>query len=171
MGFPNLSNPISMNNFKWKGRKGHSAFYFNKVMTDVGYCPSFNLLESSEIFKYDSYDEHLRWFTEVAYDGSLSKPILNWSPETGYTDDFSFKTFPLRLRVSGANAGFELRLSSDAPCRRITEGSRILIHSPTDWPYMSKNFIQISHNQKYTIVLKPQIITTSPTLKSYNYAE
>jgi amiloride-sensitive sodium channel len=145
----NSLNPVSKNNFKWKGYKGHNAFYFMKVMTDVGFCPSFNLLESSEIFKYDSLDRNFS-FLKLPYDDSLDGKMENWSPEMGYSDDFSFKTFPLRLKVSDANTGFQLRLSLDEKdlnviCENGTEGYKILIHPPTDWPYMSKNFIQISH--------------------------
>jgi amiloride-sensitive sodium channel len=168
-------DPVSKNNFKWKGYKGQSAFYFMKVMTDVGYCTSFNLLEFLEIFNYDSLERTFRE-SGMRYEDSMDGKLENWSPATGYTDEFSFKTFPLRLEVSDANTGFQLRLSLDEKDLKVafesgTEGYKILIHPPTDWPYMSKKFIQISHNQKYTIVLKPQIITTSPTLKSYNYAE
>jgi amiloride-sensitive sodium channel len=168
-------NPVSKDNFKWKGHKGNNAFYFTNVMTDIGYCPSFNLLKSSVIFKYNSLDRNYTSFG-FSFDDSLDKTMENWSPETGYTDDSSFKTYPLRSRESDANTGFQLRLSLNGKdlkvaCESGTEGYKILIHPPTDWPYMSKNFLQISHNQKYTIVLKPQIITTSPTLESYNYAE
>jgi hypothetical protein len=77
--------PVSKNNFKWKGHKGQSAFYFMKVMTDVGHCPSFNLLESSEIFNAD-LDEDFARNIEGFYLDSLDRKMENWSPEKGYTE-------------------------------------------------------------------------------------
>jgi hypothetical protein len=52
-------------------------------------------------------------------------------------------------------------------CENGTQGYKLLLHHSADWPHFTNNFIQLSHNQKYKIIVKPEIIDTASTLESY----
>lgn len=157
---------------KWKGYHGFNVYYIAETLTDVGYCQTFNLLNSTDIFDKNvlspTYFEDL----EIYEDDGLERVAHLWSPDTGYEKVMSYKTFPLRSLDANANLGFNAEISVSpedltVPCERETFGYKVFFHNPHEWPEISKNHIQMSHNRKYNMVIKPQITKTANSLKSY----
>lgn len=162
--------------FNWKGYHGFNVYYFVETLTDVGYCQTFNLLSANEIFDKNALSSSFFNDTEINEDDSLDRSSKLWSPDSGYTDDAFYKTYPLRSVESNANLGFQAEIAINRkhltlPCEEGLFGYKILFHNPHDWPRMSENFIQISHNRKYDLVIKPEITITSEALRTYKQEE
>jgi hypothetical protein len=160
--------------FNWKGTHGYNVFYFVKTLTDQGYCSSFNLLQASDIFNNDELDPNFVNSLEMSDDHNLNRSAKYWDPERGYLLEATLKTYPLRSMEANVNLGFQLKLSMhkeemDLQCENGTQGYKILFHYPTHWPQFTRSFIQISHNTRYKMVIKPQITTTAPGLERYSF--
>lgn len=160
-------------NFKWKGYQGKNVYYFIQTLTDIGYCNTFNLLRSSEIFRNEVLDPEYLKFTEWIFRNNLDRSSYKWDLRNGYSRQAQYKTYPLRSTKSSSSQGFHLQMSASKKdlkieCENGTQGYKLMLHHPGDWPHFTNNFIQISHNKKYKIVIKPDIIQTASTLKSYH---
>lgn len=159
----------------WKGYDGFNVYYITRTLTDVGYCQTFNLLNSTNIFKQNVLSP--KYFNDLEFsEFPLDRSNRLWSLENGYAKDMSFKTYPLRSLDANANSGFQAEITTDSknltvPCERGTFGYKVVIHNPHEWPKVSKSHIQLSPNRKYNMVIKPQITKTSKSLKSYQPRE
>lgn len=162
---------------KWKGYSGENVYYVVNTLTDVGYCKTFNLLDSSEIFNTETLSptfkdglESLRDFY-ITQHGVRNRSSKNWSFESGYIKSTNFQYYPLKSMEANANLGlkFDLRNIKDSniPCEEGKIGYKLLLHNPFDWPELSKNFIQISPQHSYNIKIKPHITKTSESLESF----
>lgn len=138
--------------------------WFKEIVTDEGICYTFNLIPEQEMFRkdhlHDSYD----------YYSSLY-PYSNWSLDEGYKPNAELQTFPSRVFGSGFEAGLYMQLKmpksyDEYHCREAL-GFKVLLHSPAEYPVISRKFIRLTYNHEVTIALKPQVTTISKALRSY----
>lgn len=152
----------------WNGKE---IGMLEDTLTDVGTCMSFNLLNESYIFNTGTIDPNFLSALN-AYD---SNPSPNgWSIEEGYEDDFT-SNHPRRSLSSKAELGFKMKhkhYMADPNIKfkcSLNEfvGVSVLIHFPGDWPQLKHHFTALPHSPN-TIIVNPQLITTSESLKSYD---
>lgn len=125
--------------------------YFTKIITDVGVCYTFNMLDYRDLFNADHLDESLKspdhgkkadWFLEKEY------------------RSLKLETYPRRVLGSGLMAGLSIQLKNN--------NFRLAIHTPAEIPQISKQFISIQGQKQTTIALRPQMIYASKDLNGYN---
>lgn len=95
----------------------------------------------------------------------------NWSLTGGYTTRQS-ETYPRRVLGPGTRASLivVLRLDSideDYTCRGPVQGFKFLLHPPNEIPRVSTNYFSIPLDQEVIVSVKPNMMTTSPKLRSY----
>lgn len=167
-----LNVPLLSNNdyiFNWKGYRRKKLNYFAEVLTDVGVCLSFNHLSETEIFKSKSLSA--KFLREVSVNGPSDRSLLDYYLERGYSDDFDCKSYPLRSLDSAADLGFQFNIEFLKETLNITcsglRGFKVALHFPGEWPRIKQQFIEVPLNKKASITVKPQVIYTSKSLKSY----
>ena len=56
---------------------------------------------------------------------------------------------------------------TDYACRGPSQGFKVLLHSPSEFPQVSNQYFRVPFGQEINVVVKPQMITTSDELKDY----
>ncbi|XP_053668274.1 pickpocket protein 28-like [Anopheles marshallii] len=134
--------------------------YMQVTVTNEGICFSFNMISQQQMFHpdvlHDEYKYLDRWDDEAPGGGGGGDPDEQL----------------LKVAGSGLDAaiGFNLihyPLQIDTSCVR-GRGYKVLIHEPTVYPDLSKRNIRLSVSQTLTVVLKPNIMMTSPELSKYS---
>ncbi|XP_055382438.1 pickpocket protein 28-like [Condylostylus longicornis] len=123
---------------------------FFKSYTADGICYTFNGLPSTYIYKENT-----------------------WNLEDGYNDTFGDTyraTYPHRIFSAYFRGGFFIILqaygqNTDHICKGVVKGFRVLLHSPDDVPYITKNYIRIPLDKEILIRINPNIIQTSEGLR------
>lgn len=167
-----INVPLLKNEYmfhKWKGSIRETYNYFTEIVTDVGICLSFNMLKETEIFDSNVVDP--QFLSEISNNNHFDRSADGWDLEEGYKDDIRFRTFPLRSVNSEAELGLKLGLSfppekSDITCNNL-RGFKVSFHFPGEWPQLKHHFIDFALKKKNTIAVKPQLISTSNSLKGY----
>ncbi|XP_060804919.1 pickpocket protein 28 [Amyelois transitella] len=96
----------------------------------------------------------------------------SWNSESGYADGTGKDTYPRRGSGYGANMGLVFLVNQnkgdiDYLCRGPVQGSKVLLHSPSEFPRISHQYFRTAFNQEAVVAVKPQMLTTSETLRSY----
>ncbi|XP_055621989.1 pickpocket protein 28-like [Toxorhynchites rutilus septentrionalis] len=137
---------------------------FKETITDEGICYTFNLIPENEMFRkknlHDNYD-----YLESPY------PSSNWTPDDGFRPEAELRTYPSRIFGSGFESGMYLQLMipdsyEESHCREA-QGFKMLLHSPAEYPVISKKFIRLTFNHEVTMALKPEIMITAAALRNY----
>lgn len=158
---------------QWKNYYGMSDGYEAKILTNVGYCLTFNLLSASEIFNHQILDKN--FFKSLEIESGSNRTAKFWDAESGYTTKSPYKSYPLRSVEADPKMGFDANMFTDDNingtahynCEAGESGYKILFHNPYDWPQISNNFIRLSDRSKYDIKITPEIVKTPRPLKSY----
>lgn len=105
--------------------------------------------------------------------------VTNWNAEDGYsnnndndTDRSYLEDYPHRIFGAGHRTGLTASLHSyeqngDKMCNNLM-GFKILVHSPADVPRLTQNFLLVPFNQEMLVAVKPNMISTSEGLRSYD---
>ncbi|KAL1401557.1 hypothetical protein pipiens_006516 [Culex pipiens pipiens] len=132
--------------------------YFKEILTEDGICYTFN-------FAWDL-------FRPGVHPGVQVSDRMMWSPEKGYLEDTFSVVEPLRAPGTGMSNGLTVDLVLDVRnfdylCKGPIQGFKVQIHTPTEYPLMSKRFIRVPLDQEVTALVKPQFVGTSWKLKDY----
>lgn len=158
---------------KWFSHFGECDQLFTKSLTEEGICFTFNGLNSSDLYRENTY-QYLKTGLESTAKHSITlNRTLSWSLENGYAQDSSIRTYPARVLGAGTRAGLFVALQSfkqevDYACRGPIQGFKVLLHSPDDIPVVSKQFVRIPMNKEVSIAVKPNMITTSAGISEYH---
>lgn len=92
------------------------------------------------------------------------------APLKSHSNDETFP-YPFRVFGSGKRAGLRMMMSLDTRdfdflCRNI-QGLKMLLHLPDETPQMTKNFFHLSMDANVMVAIKPDVMTTSERLRSY----
>ncbi|KAF5291426.1 hypothetical protein FQR65_LT01737 [Abscondita terminalis] len=149
---------------KWLNENRTCSDLVTPVLTEEGICFTFNMLDRDELFTEN-----------VFHSGSFSQhgvKTLKWSLEKGYADELGLETFPRRAVASGQKACFSLLMTMYEPdldylCKGAVQGFKILLHSPAETPRVSQQYFRAPLNQEVIVAIKPDMITTSDSLRDY----
>ncbi|XP_075167589.1 pickpocket protein 28-like [Haematobia irritans] len=159
-------------NALWLGVEGPCDDFFTRTYTDEGVCFTFNGLQAKDLYRADTIQYQMSINSTALQSKAGFNRSLDWSLEEGYTADGVLHTYPARVLGSGSIGGFAPTLQNfayeiDYSCRYVADGFKILLHSPDDVPTMSKHFVHVSMNKNMMVVVKPNMITTSPGIADY----
>lgn len=148
--------------------------FLGEIITDVGNCLTFNLLNESFIFNPDHVDPN---YLNDIFEKKMEKTNFNfspkrWSAEEGYDTMFSQITYPLRTISSNIDLGFHIDLvlserNNLAKCSNLN-GFKVSAHFPGDWPTLKHRYLSFPYGKKGSIVVKPQMTFISDSLKDYD---
>ncbi len=167
------TNTFGFSSIQWNGkefRENSGAERLVEVLTNHGYCYTFNLLRMKDILKpnytseYDSKNEDRSYETRY------------WKVESGYESYARFLIYPLRNFRANSNSGylmkFHVKTEADhLPCtEEESHQFKVLVHHPGNWPYFSQKTYKVSFNTKATLVVTPKLTKTEAGLRSYKPA-
>lgn len=151
---------------KWRNTPDTCADLFTDMLTEEGFCYTFNALNSSDIYRETAMHDGFFFHTH-------NKTSDFWTLENGYTPEASLTPFPVRVLGAGARAGLFILLrlyeyDLDYICRGPVQGFKILLHTPGEIPQVSKQYFRVPLNQEVVVSVKPNMITTSEGLRGYS---
>lgn len=100
----------------------------------------------------------------------------SWSIENGYNpinnNVSPEKTYPFRIYGTGAGTGLSIILqinesNSDYMCTGCVSGYKVLLHAPGEVPQLSKYFFRVPLLSDVSVWVKPNVMTTTKSLKKY----
>lgn len=96
-----------------------------------------------------------------------------WCLESGYEQTVDIEPYPHRVFGAGARAGLFILLriydnNLDYICKGPVQGFKILLHSPAEFPQLSKQYFRVPLLQEVLVSVKPNMMTTSGGLLDYN---
>uniref|UniRef100_A0A182QS19 Pickpocket n=1 Tax=Anopheles farauti TaxID=69004 RepID=A0A182QS19_9DIPT len=163
----NVSIPLGTALFfcKWRNDAGRCDEFFTETITEEGICFTFNSQSAEEMLRLD------RLHTDYEYISEKRQSPL-WSLEKGYAENTDLDTYPVRVLGAGARAGLYVLLNlnsfdTDFICRGPVQGFKILLHTSSEYPQVSKQYYRVPLKQEVIISVKPQMITTSDGLRDY----
>uniref|UniRef100_A0A182NA42 Pickpocket n=1 Tax=Anopheles dirus TaxID=7168 RepID=A0A182NA42_9DIPT len=132
--------------------------YMKETITEEGICYSFNMMSEQEIFRKNVLH------TDHNY-------MEDWYDSTEYSKN---DTIPLHARGAGLQAGLMLFLKQtkkdmDYMCTGFSQGYKLILHDPNEYPQISKHHIRIPISHEVSIALKPQMIVTSQSAADYSW--
>lgn len=137
---------------------------FKETVTDEGICYTYNLIPEREMFRKDHMHTNYDYYTSL-------HSSSNWSLDEGYKPEAELRTYPSRVYGSGFEAGLYMQLrmpkSYDEYHCREALGFKVLLHSPAEFPVISRKFFRLTYNHEVTIALKPQITSIAKSLSNY----
>ncbi|XP_062698800.1 pickpocket protein 28-like [Aedes albopictus] len=146
------------------------------VMTDMGLCVSFNLLQNHRIFRNGSFgglnDLNAKHVSLHGSSNSTLSDLDVWFPEEGYIRSQTNGMLPLRGLGAGKYRAFDLILTTykedmSYECKSSPiRGHSIILHSPADYPFMV-NSVVIPFEHVTQIAAKPLVVKTHPKLRKH----
>ncbi|XP_058456439.1 pickpocket protein 28-like [Malaya genurostris] len=138
---------------------------FTLVLTDVGYCYSYNLLASGDILREDQLHPDSEYIAET-------RSSYNWTLDNGYRPRTDINTYPRRALGAGIKAGVFALLSvneddMDYLCSNSFQGFKVLLHMPNEYPQLLNQHFRVPLNQEVAVSVTPTMIETSDSIKSY----
>jgi hypothetical protein len=145
----------------------------SRAVMEDGLCMTFNQISANLIFRNDTVDpKFLRQFKQV----SANLEPQSWSIETGYSSDGTH-FYPLKSLNSGAESGLGVELTTrgledlvenlNGQCRSNPEFIKIALHHPAEVA-LKTSFISMPFRKSVSMMVKPEITTTSDSLRSYD---
>ncbi|KAG5672978.1 hypothetical protein PVAND_003063 [Polypedilum vanderplanki] len=137
--------------------------YFHKVITDVGICYTFNMLDHTDFINNNSM--HM----------DLHKPAHGkkscWSLNKDY-DSMKVKVYPKRIINNGQQSGLSVifKVNSSMLCSNCVfspYGFRVTLHMPVELSSLSKQFYNIPFRRETNLIVKPNMIYASKDIKDY----
>ncbi|XP_058464039.1 pickpocket protein 28-like [Malaya genurostris] len=150
----------------FRGRIVDCEALFRKTITEDGICFTFNGLSNEQLLRPETV------FLKEDFPLSEIRNASDWTLEHGYSAQSDLSSYPYRTVASGYSSGLAMNLITnnrnyDYLCGGPVQGLKVLLHSPADYPQVSKKFIRVPLNQEVTIAVKPQMIVTAETLRNY----
>ncbi|XP_077285510.1 pickpocket protein 28-like [Arctopsyche grandis] len=138
---------------------------FTPILTQEGLCFTSNMLNAQELFRNEML-EHYEYLKDI-------KKSEGWSLGDGYPKNLPFKTYPTRGMGAGTTTGITVVFKAyskdlDYLCRGPVQGFKVSLHTPVEMPQVSQQYFRVPLNQEVIAAVKPNMITTSEGLKSYN---
>ncbi|KAK4873974.1 hypothetical protein RN001_013334 [Aquatica leii] len=145
---------------QWLGASQDCNKVFDYILTSEGWCRTFNMLDQNEVYANPG-----------EYFDNSSKKSESWSLEYGYPENAGLNTYPRRVMLTGAKAGFQVDLivnetNLDYLCGEL-QGFKVTLHHPAEVPNMDTHF-RIPLDQAVVAAIKPEMITTSEEIRNYS---
>lgn len=104
---------------------------------------------------------------------NYNKNVSGWSLENGYENQVKSKlNYPIRVFnvKKSSTFGIAIRMHEqdfEYSCRGMIPGARIFIHTPGDTMPSARHSFRIPLSEEVQISIRPKMMTTSETLRSY----
>ncbi|XP_039443656.1 pickpocket protein 28-like [Culex pipiens pallens] len=150
---------------KWRNDMDFCNNIFTETLTEEGLCFTFNGIAADDMLRKEELHKDYAYTTE-------NRSSIQWTLENGYREDAAIDTYPLRVLGAGARAGLNILLrlyeyDLDYLCRGPVVGFKVLLHTSSEYPQVSKQYFRVPLQQEVIISVKPQMITTSDGLRDY----
>ncbi|CAH1099297.1 unnamed protein product [Psylliodes chrysocephalus] len=150
---------------KWTLLNESCENLFTPILTEEGLCFTFNMLDRTELLRNKVHIQG-----DYMSHGSHSE---GWTLGEGYPKHSKKDTFPRRAMSAGYSAGLFLVLKASTPdldyiCKGPVQGFKILLHHPAEVPRVSRQFFRAPLDQEVVVSVRPDMMTTSEGLLSYN---
>ncbi|XP_031355998.1 pickpocket protein 28-like [Photinus pyralis] len=164
---PNVDHAISECVLFGKSCTKDIRALFTPIVSPDGVCLSFNLLDRRDVF------EDIVATNYYTNRGIPHQKRSNWTLERGYSATDDNDVMPRRTFVPGIAGGLQLTLwveskNVDYVCSDALQGYKIILHSPSQFPFTEGNFIRVGLNQVLVASVKPIMVMTSKRLRSYH---
>ncbi|CAG9812681.1 unnamed protein product [Phaedon cochleariae] len=163
----NISESLHIISCSFMNEQSCSAL-FKPIITDEGFCYTFNMLDRSEI--YNEKVVHHSYYHAM---GNLT--YENWTVENGFASDAGINPYPRRALMAGVNHGLTVHLKTiraniDHICKLSLQGYRVSVHLPSRVPSLRQEYFRVPLDQAVLAVVNPSMITTSETVRYYSPA-
>ncbi|KAK9752065.1 Amiloride-sensitive sodium channel [Popillia japonica] len=152
---------------KWKQKEHDCNVIFNPILTDDGYCCTFNRLPSSSIFRNP---KELNDLNET-----YPSEVYDWTPQKGYTINASIDALPWRSPGAGAHLGLSVVVDAQLDsyyCQTTNSaGFKVLLSNPIETPKMADFGFFMRPGLEARIVIKPQKVESTETLKNIDVSK
>ncbi|XP_033220571.1 pickpocket protein 28-like [Belonocnema kinseyi] len=142
---------------QWHGAKYDCEKLFNPTMTDEGICCNFNSVHRNYLF-FNPKD-----WTELNV--TYPFPIIDWTPETGYSSNTPPDSVPWRPYGAGKYFGLTLVLDVNLEeyyCSSTASvGFKMLLHNPVETPKIADFAFSISPGKETRVIIRPHISVAS----------
>ncbi|CAH2105174.1 unnamed protein product [Euphydryas editha] len=149
----------------WKS-KYLSLSSFLPILTEEGYCYTFNTIDADQLLRVENLNTDYNYLEP-------SNKSHTWTLENGYSPKTPLETYPHRGPGHGENTGLILILKvtnqdCDFLCSGPTQGFKILLHSPAEFPRLSQQFFRVPLGRDISVAVTPKMMTTSEGLSNYS---
>ncbi|XP_055309664.1 uncharacterized protein LOC129573300 [Sitodiplosis mosellana] len=155
---------------RWHNDETECESLFQMNLVEDGLCYTFNALDSRQIYTEAVVPDMMTMTNNPS--------VKHWNIEDGYenVDSDYNTTYPYRVFGSGSNAGLFTLLhlndnALDFLCRGPIQGSKIFLHHPGEVPQLSLRYFRVPILHDVMIAVKPQMIITAESLRSYSPTE
>ncbi|KAL7017318.1 hypothetical protein ACKWTF_010315 [Chironomus riparius] len=136
---------------------------FDKILTDVGICYTFNMLSYKDYVDKTSmhpdlhvpkHDYKSSWFLDKDYDSA------------------EINIYPRRVMGAGLQSGLSVQFKFNSTmlcssCVSGINGFRVSLHMPVESPQISKQFYNVPFQRETNLIVKPDMIYSSKDTKNY----
>ncbi|CAG9862860.1 unnamed protein product [Phyllotreta striolata] len=148
---------------RWSTQGKSCLDLFINDLTDEGLCCSFNRLPPKYIFRNPSE-------VSLELNQSYSDFVYDWTPETGFPDDYNDSYIPKKPLGAGANLGLSVVLDAQVDeyyCSSTSSiGFKIIIGNPIETPKMADYGALLSPGVEARFSITPSVREASPNLRS-----
>ncbi|XP_017783361.1 PREDICTED: pickpocket protein 28-like [Nicrophorus vespilloides] len=144
---------------RWENKDIDCKFFINSVLTDEGYCCSFNRLPSNYSLRQTADDMNETFYNKR----------VDWNPEVGYPPDADADVLPKRSYGAGSHLGLTLVLDADLAqyyCSSTSStGFKALISSPIESPKVADFGFLIPPGDETRVTIEPIIMDATKGIK------
>lgn len=132
------------------------------VLTDDGYCTSFNVKSQEEIFNMDTIQRDYPYVNMGRRNPHAERELSRWLKRIKKEKTHSGEKFALSLLLNVH------RRYLNSFCQGMTKGFKVHLHSPDEMPRLGNHFFRVPLQNPVLVELKPNVTITSDGLKGYN---
>ncbi|XP_047521542.1 pickpocket protein 28-like [Pieris napi] len=150
----------------WKDAISNCSDMFYEVITEEGFCYTFNSLGANELLRLENLHKDYNYM-------ALDHKNISWTLDGGYPPNSPLDSYPWRGSPYGTNAYLTFSLMAnvidfDYACRGPIQGFKILLHNPAELPRVSEQHFIALVSKQVIVAVKPKMMTTSEGLGSYD---
>ncbi|XP_047522137.1 pickpocket protein 28-like [Pieris napi] len=150
----------------WKDAISNCSDMFYEVITEEGFCYTFNSLGANELLRLKNLHKDYNYM-------ALDHKNISWTLDGGYPPNSPLDSYPWRGSPYGTNAYLTFSLMAnvsdlDYACSGPVQGFKILLHNPAELPRLSEQFFRAPLSKEVIVAVKPKMMTTSEGLRSYD---
>ncbi|KAG5683738.1 hypothetical protein PVAND_013003 [Polypedilum vanderplanki] len=135
----------------------------NRVLTDYGFCYTFNMQDYDEIFNNVISKDF------SSYQKRVKNQKNQWKMEEGYLTTDEKDVFPIRLSKSNTLSLLFYLSENDTMnnCQAIGRVFTIILHQPNEIPTVFHEELYIPFGNRKTVILTAKILKTAESLRKY----
>jgi hypothetical protein len=133
-----------------------------RILTENGYCQTFNTIDAKLIFRNDTIRHELFSLYQIKF--LYQNQPQQWDFDEGYTPN-TIENYPLRSFANGINSSYTAFLkipkilkNFESICRKKSKNVRIILHHPAEIPDTLTNYYMVPFHKEVSIAIQPKIL-------------